>query len=245
MRRVARVAMVYVMGATLCVCANSASANTETDGGEQPHFLIFFGSDTWPQWAFAHGGVLWSPAGLYNEGFTLKLLLNGGAYRYRSAALNDTKILARQSSIAAMPGWRFKRAGFEVTVFAGLDLQNFKFTPDDPESRLHGRRIGARTGFELWYEPSPTTMLAADASISSISAGNSTRIAFGWRAFDRFYLGPEVQAFSTHPYVHSRVGIHVTAFKSKDREWSGAIGFASDNDHRSGAYLRIGVLTRR
>ncbi len=237
--------MVYVMVAMLCVCANAASVNTETDGGKQPRFLVFSGSDTWPQWAFAHSGVLWSPAGLYNEGFTLKLLLNGGVYRYRSAALNDAKILARQSSLAAMPGWRFKRGGFEVTLFAGLDVQNFKFTPDDPESRLRGRQIGVRTGFELWHEPSPTTMLAADASISSIGAGNSARIAYGWRAFDRLYLGPEVQAFTTDRYHHGRVGIHATAFKTAVREWSGAVGFAADNNHRSSAYIRIGVLARR
>jgi hypothetical protein len=52
-------------------------------------------------------------------GFTVKLLLNSGAYGYRAGALNDTNILGRQSSITAMPGWRFKRANYEVTVFAG------------------------------------------------------------------------------------------------------------------------------
>jgi len=84
-----------------------------------------------------------------------------------------------------------------------------------------------------------------DTSVSSIGAGNSARIAFGWRVLDRFYLGPEAQAFSTDPYIHGHVGIHVTGFKTEDREWSGAVGYASDNDHRSGIYLRIGVPTRR
>ena len=237
--------MAYGMAAILGACVNTALAKTESDAGEQPHFLIFYGGDIWPHWAFAHGGLLWSPAGLYNEGFTLKLLVNGGVYGYRSGALNDTNILGRQFSIAAMPGWRFKRAGYEVTWYAGFDLQEYRFTPDDPETRLRGRHIGLRAGFEFWHEPSATTMLAADTSVSSIGAGNSARIAFGWRMLDRFYLGPEAQAFSTDPYVHGRVGIHITGFKTEDREWSGAVGYASDNDHRSGIYLRIGVLTRR
>lgn len=233
------------MAATLSVFVNSAPANAKSDGREQPHFLYFFGSDLWPHWAFAHAGALWSPAGLYNEGFTLKFLLNGGAYRYRSGALNDTTIIGRQSSITAMPGWRFKRAGYEVTIFAGFELQQFRFTPDDPETHLRGRHMGLRTGFELWHEPSTTTMLAADASVSTIGAGNHARLAYGWRVFDRFYLGPELQAFNTDHYRHARAGIHITAFKTEDREWSGAIGYASDNDHRTGIYLRIGVLTRR
>ena len=193
---------------------------------------------------FAHAGVLWSPAGLSNEGFTLKVLINGGAYRYISGALNDTTILGRQSSITAMPGWRFKRAGYELTVFAGFDYQQFRFTPDDPDTRLRGSQFGLRAGFELWHEPSPATMLAADASISSIGAGSYARIAYGWRVFDRFYLGPEAQVYATDPYVHGRVGIHITAFKTEDREWSGAVGYATDNDNRSGIYFRIGVLTR-
>ena len=225
-------------------------ANVETGGPtemhlEEQHFLYFFGSDVWPHWAFAHTGVLWSPGGLSNEGFTLKLLLNGGAYRYISGALNDTTILGQQSSITLLPGWRFKRAGYEVTVFAGIDYQRFRFTPDDPDTRLRGSQFGLRAGFELWHEPSPTTMLAADASISSIGAGNHARIAYGWRVFDKFYLGPEAQAYDTNPYFHARAGIHVTAFKTEDREWSGAVGYASDNDHRSGIYLRVGVLMRR
>ncbi len=227
----------------------SKPAKVETGGREERHieelhFLYFTGSDVWPHWAFAHAGVLWSPSGLSNEGFTVKLLLNGGTYGYRAGALNDTNILGRQSSITAMPGWRFKRAGYEVAVFAGFDLQNYRLTPDDPDNRLRGRRLGLRAGFELWHEPSTTTMLAADASVSSIGAGNSARAAFGWRLFERFYLGPEAQIYSTDSYIHKRVGVHITAFKIDEREWSGAIGLASDNDNRSGIYVRIGVLTR-
>jgi hypothetical protein len=42
-----------------------------------------------------------------------------------------------------------------------------------------------------------------------------------------------------------RIGGHITAFKNEDREWSGAIGYARDSDHRSGLYVRIGMLIRR
>jgi cellulose biosynthesis protein BcsS len=212
---------------------------------EELHFLYFSGSDLWQHWAFGHTGVIWSPAGLSNEGFTLKVVLGSGAYGYVSGALNNTNVIGRQSSLSAMPGWRFKRAGYEVTVYAGFDLQVFTFTPIDPATRLAGRYMGARGGFELWHEPSSTTMLVADASYSSIGAGNSARIAYGWRLFERFYLGPEAQIYSTDSYLHSRVGLHVTALKIDEREWSGAVGLASDNDNRSGVYVRLNVLTRR
>jgi len=38
--------------------------------------------------------------------------------------------------------------------------------------------------------------------------------------------------------------VHITALKIEEREWMGAVGLASDNDNRSGIYIRIGVLTR-
>jgi len=212
---------------------------------EEHHFLYFYGGDLWPHWAFAHIGALWSPGGLSAEGFTVKALLSGGAYTYRAGALNDVKILAGQYQVTLMPGWRFKHGSTELTVFAGFDLQYFTMSPVDPGTRLIGHYTGLRTGFELWHEPSPATMLAADASASSIRAGDHARVAFVWRLFDRFYFGPEAQLYRTDPYVHRRVGLHVTAFKTEDHEWSGAIGYASDNDNRSGIYFRIGVLARR
>ncbi|HWP27471.1 MAG TPA: cellulose biosynthesis protein BcsS [Xanthobacteraceae bacterium] len=221
-----------------------APANRDT-GASQPRFLYFFGSDVWPHWAFAHSGILWSPAGVDNEGFTLKLLASGGVYRYRSGALNDIEVVGLQYSLSALPGWRIKRGAVELAVFAGLDLQQFRLIPDDPQSRLNGRHFGLRAAFELWYEPSAGTMLAADGSASSIGAGEYARVAYGWRLFDRFYVGPEVQIYRTDPYVHTRVGAHITAFRFADREWSVAAGYATDNDRRAGTYLRLGMLVRR
>lgn len=237
--------MALAAAATFCVSRNSPGFAADANRADEPHFLYFVGGDQWPHWIFAHVGASWSPAGLYNEGFVLKLLFNGGTFRYQSGALNDTDVLGINYSIAALPGWRFKRNGFEVTVFAGCETQYFRLAPDDPDARLRGTLTGFRAGFELWHEPSPTTMFAADASVSSTGAGNYARLAYGWRVFDRFYLGPESQVYVTDRYTHTRAGVHVTALKLDDREISGGIGFAADNDHRKGLYVRIGLLTRR
>jgi len=220
-------------------------ADDEAFDGEYERFLVFAGGDTWRNWAFTHAGMLWSPGLLANEGFTLKLLINGGLYRYVSGALNNSTVIGIQSSVTLMPGWRFKRAGYEIAVFAGLDVQRFRYVPVDPSASLIGTRYGLRGAVELWHEPSPTTMLAADASVSSIGSGNSARISFGWRVLDRFYLGPEAQVLQTEPYVLKRVGLHITALKLGTREWWTAGGYSNDNDHRSGLYIRFGVLMRK
>ena len=87
-------------------------------------------------------------------------------------------------------------------------------------------------------------MLAADGSISTIITNYSARIADGWRAFDRFYLGPEAQMFASDGYRQMCLSAHLTGFKTEDAEWSAAAGWSDDSDHRTSLYVRFGVLTR-
>jgi Cellulose biosynthesis protein BcsS len=193
---------------------------------ERSDFMLFSGGDTWRHWAFSHAGMLWSPKGLDNSNLTIKVLSSGGLYRYVSSALNNRTVIGRQYAVSITPGWRFKRNNTEITAYAGLDYQHFYFVPIDPSTNLLGRHIGMRATVELWHEPSPTTMLAADASYSSIGAGNHARLAYGWRLFEHLYVGPEVQAYITGEYKHARAGIHMTAAKHYEHEWTAAIGMA-------------------
>src|SRR4051794_32033978 len=55
--------------------ANEANvASPRLFGGQAEQVLMFSGYDLWRSGSFAHGGILWSPDGLAQEGFTLKLL---------------------------------------------------------------------------------------------------------------------------------------------------------------------------
>jgi hypothetical protein len=88
-------------------------------------------------------------------------------------------------------------------------------------------------------------MLAANGSISTIIARYSARIAYGWRTFGLFYLGPEAGTFVCVGYRPYCLGAHLTGFKTGALEWSTAISWSDDSDHRANAYFRFGVLTRR
>ncbi len=228
------------IGCWVCVSAGPARAG---DDGAQ--FLLFSGADLWRDGRFMHGGLLWSPDGLDREGFTLKAMVSGGLYRYQSGALGNAWVTGTEEEAQLLPGWRFKRDRLEVKVFAGLDVKNDVTSPDDPSNRLHGTSAGIRGAVSLWFEPTPFTMLAADASLSSIATSYSARAAYGWRVKDWFYLGPEAQTFACVGYSQLRFGVHLTGLKTADWEWSAAAGWAEDNDHRSSPYLRLGLLTRR
>jgi hypothetical protein len=59
--------------------------------------------------------------------------------------------------------------------------------------------------FELWYELSPSSMVAADTSLLLIATSNSARVAYGWRVFEGMlggvYLGPVIEIFSGRRHI--------------------------------------------
>jgi hypothetical protein len=237
--------VVAALVATATCCCSVENVRADPGGRDRESVLFFAGTDAWGHGYFVHGGLLWSPGGLDAEGFTFKILLNGGLYRYRSGALAGAEVAGRKVAGFLAPGWRFKRDNLTVTLFAGLDLQNHRLSPADPAGRLSGDHVGARLAAELWYQPDAVTMIAADASISTIGGDYSARGAIGWRAFNSFYVGPEVQGLQSGEYGQLRIGAHATAFKTGDLEWSAAAGWALDSDDRSGLYGRLGVIARQ
>lgn len=218
-----------------------AFAETSQDGEKPKHVMYFSGADVWRNGAFAHGGGLWAPHGLEHDGFRLKLLTGGGLYRYRAGA---DDITGRQVLASLMAGWRFKRETFEITVFAGPDLQWHRFLPDDPGNALRGRHVGVRGGFDLWSQPLPATMVTASLSASTLGGSHWLRAAAGRRMFD-VWIGPEGLLCGDGTYQQYRLGLHVTALKTGNYEWSLGAGFVTDNERRSGAYARFGVIMRR
>jgi len=238
-----------------CVCAaivlaiasatSSVSAAAAADpDGDPNRLLLFSGADIWRNGNFAHAGFYWSPDGLENDGLTFKTLLSDGNYRYRSGALNDQPVVGRMLGAQILPGWRFIRGPVEVKVFAGVDIRDVRLSPDDPGARLKGTQVGLHTGVEIWYQPTPDTMTALNANVSTAGRQFFVQALAGWRLFDAFYLGPEMTGFSSYDYRQWRIGLHVTALHWLELEWSGALGVARDSDGVSGLYGRVGILKR-
>ncbi len=246
MRTRGRVCAAAAAAATLavwCVCGSSGAARA--GDADVAHAILFSGTDLWRNGAFAHGGLLWSPNGLNRDGFTFKAMISGGSYRYHAGSLGGARVTGTEFAGALLAGWRIKRGQLEVKAFAGPELRNNTLSPDDPGNTLRGHKIGLRLAAELWDEPTPATMIAADASVSTVATDYSARAAFGWRVLDRFYFGPETQVYGAEGYRQLRLGLHVTSFKYRDTEWSAAAGWAADSDNGSGLYLRLGLLRRQ
>lgn len=242
MRGVAWGASVVIAAAAIACGAQPIFAQASSGRDNAEHFLLFSGADLWRGGGFGYGGLIWSPGGLDREGFAAKLLVGAGQYRYRSGA---AEIVGTELLVDAMPGWRFKFRRGEITVMAGLDLQNHRLSPDDLGNRLRGSHAGLRAGVDLWWEPTDATMLSAGGTFATIGDGYWARGAVGWRFFERVYLGPEALALGDTSYWQWRVGLHATALRLGGFEWSAGAGFVADSAARSGVYGRLGVLMRR
>ncbi len=128
------------------------------DRSEHETMMLFAGADMWRAGGFAHGGLVWSPGGLDKEGFAAKLMAGAGIYRYRSG---DTPITGDVLVFNVMPGWRFKPGNADIAVFAGLDVQHHRLTPDDLSNAARGTHAGLRLGLDFWWEPSAGTITNA------------------------------------------------------------------------------------
>lgn len=219
-----------------------APPNLLSGGTGVEKFLYFSGFDLWRGGGSFYGGLQWAPGGLNDDGFTLKVLLAEGSYRYLSGAtpIRGTGLLA-----AILPGWRIKRGDVEIKLFAGLDLQNHRTSPDDPASSLRGNHAGLRVNAEAWWEPTASLMLASSFSASTIGGSFGVRGAVGWRMLDRFWIGPEIETSGDRVYRQYRAGLHLTSFRTAAFEWSLGAGYVEDNSDRAGLYGRISLLTRR
>jgi hypothetical protein len=231
---------VAVVWTAACAAVGGAAAGTPDD----PSFLFFSGTDIWRYGAFLYGGLLWSPAGLDADGFTFKMLVDGGRYNYVGGTFEEN-IDGTKLSVAALPGWRLSRDGLIVTAFAGPVAQDYRLTPADPGSRLKGFYVGGEFSADIWYQPNPRTMAAVNGAIASIGPTGYLRAAFGIRLSAASpFVGPEIEQLWCADFQEIEFGGHVTALRLDALEWSMGGGWALTSDQRSGPYVRLGINAR-
>ena len=242
-RRVSAAA--FVAAAFIVGCLGVSAGPAWAADDDEARVPLFSGRDLWRNGAFAYGGLLMAPGGVDQDGINLKLMLSGGLYRYNANNLGGQQVIGTAMALQVLPGWRVKRGDLEVRVFFGLDLQQHRLWPEDPQNLLRGHSFGLRMATEIWYEPTATTMVAADASLSTIASSDAARAAFGWRVLEQFYVGPELQYFGSDGYRHLRLGAHFTGLKTEANEWLAAGGWARDSAGRSSPYVRLGPVMRQ
>ena len=226
--------------------AGSVPIHLRATSAQRRRMLLFSSTDLWRHGGFAHRRPLLAPAGSTARP-VLKLMFGGGIYRYLSGALGNAEVAGHACSpLAILPGWRFVRDNLIVTVFAGIDFQHHRLTPDDPSAGCAAALCRQRRA----ASSSGTSRTAHDGRGRCIGLHRRAELqrAAGHRAarVRRFYLGPEVQASRRRqlPAVPRRPARH-RASRSARFEWSAAPAGPPTARHRSGAYGKLGVFIQK
>ncbi|MDB5566239.1 MAG: Cellulose biosynthesis protein BcsS [Tardiphaga sp.] len=209
-------------------------------GGMPDRLLYFTGLDIWRCGFGGYAGMQWAPKGINKDGFILRLFASESLERYTTTRRRYETQIFRGS---VMPGIRFKRGNFEMQLLGGLDVEADYLLINRRLAALRSR-IGARFTTDIWWEPTRSLMLQYSLSGTMIDDGINTRVAAGWRLFDRFWIGPEASLSSDFFGQQYRIGAHLTGLRTGDYEWSIAAGHVQDSFQREGIYGRLGITVR-
>jgi hypothetical protein len=105
-----------------------------------------------------------------------------------------------------MLGYVFNRADYSAGLYAGLDVQNFKLSPDDPTAKVRGTEAGLKISADI--ETSKET-LPYYANLDAVySTAFDTYWARGRLGLNRhgFTFGPEASAFGSVDFDAQRLG---------------------------------------
>ena len=195
-----RVRAAVVIAAAFVVCWRCVSAGPCRAADDDERACPVFRPRPLAQRRLRMAACWWRRGGLDQDGLLLKLLVSGGLYRYsagfsaarRSSAPKDpAKCCPAGASSAAMSRCRVdgstinsRSSSRHAAPSAGRTIHPNRLRGARPACACARRPLGT--------SPTPTTMVAADASLSSIATSHSARAAYGWRVLrDQFYLGPE------------------------------------------------------
>jgi hypothetical protein len=209
--------------------------------GGMPDRMLYFSGIEMQRWSLgAYAGAQWAPGRIDREGFILRMVMSDSIERFTTPNHRyDAQILRG----AIMPGYKFSRGKFELQLLGGIGSEvDAKST--DRSAAAWRVKIGGQVSADLWWEPTHLLMLQASATATTIDSGFSTRVAAGWRLFERSWIGPEFAASHDYFSRQTRVGAHLTGLRTDEVEWSIAAGRVWDSFAREGVYGRIGVVIR-
>ena len=132
-------------------------------------------------------GVTAAPfGGLDEDGLRLRAVGGYGAYTYsgRRAAGVGSRIREFEGETAfadLLAGYQKQLGPLTVKGFAGLMTAGNRITPDDPETAIRGRGLGAKLALETWWTISEQAWASVDVSWGTIHDTYAARGRLGWR----------------------------------------------------------------
>ena len=218
-------------------CAEPDAPHTETFSG-------FEASDNYTS-GYVGGGYAFGK-GLYAPGLRLRAVGAYGRYHYGGTLFDGsdhvaTRFEGQVGFAAALIGYQFRPGTVIVKLFGGIEAEDQRIVPRDPNNSVQGTAIGVRLLVETWYDISPRWFVSADASYGSAFQQYYSLARVGFRVRPKLSLGLEGGALGNEEYDAGRGGGFVRVnFRELEVTLSG--GFTGNylEDDPSG-YVSLGL----
>lgn len=229
--------------AVLMLAASSKTVRSEPGG---PHAEMFSGFEASDNYASGYvGGGYAFGKGLYAPGWRLRAVGAYGRYHYDGTLFDGvdyvpTRFDGQVGYGAALIGYQFHPRAVVLKVFGGVEAEDQRIVPRDPNNSVQGTEVGFKLLAETWYDMSARWFLSADASYGTAFQEYFSLARVGFRLRPKLALGFEGGALGNEEYDAGRGGGFVRVnFRKLEATLSG--GFTGNylEDDPSG-YVALG-----
>lgn len=201
-------------GGAVCLAALLLSlvGSAARAGPDAPHTEWFSGLETSDNYTSGYvGGGYAFGKGLCDPGLRLRAVGAYGRYHYDGTLFDGSDYLATQfdgqvSFGAALIGYQFHPGSVIVKLFGGLEVEDQRIVPRDPNNSVQGTELGFRLLAETWYDIAPRWFLSTDASYGTAFQEYFSLARLGFRACPKLSLGLEGGALGNEEYDAGRGG---------------------------------------
>lgn len=229
----------------LGLCQTALGQSAPPDPPRTEYFTGFEASDNYAS-GYVGAGYAFGKAGYAAPGFRLRAVGVYGRYDYEGALQVDGAFLpttfnGQNAFAAALLGYEFRPGRVIVKLFAGIEGEDQRIVPHDPNNSVQGTELGLRLQAEAWRDLSERTFLSLDASYGTAFQEYWSLLRLGYRLTPRFSLGLEGGALGNEEYAAGRGGGFARViFREMEVTLSG--GFTGNylEDQPSG-YVALGI----
>jgi hypothetical protein len=187
-------------------------ASLASAAAQDPHAEIFTGLDASNNAVSGYLGAGYAfGKGLYEPGWRVRAVGSLGRYDYRGTLFGggsdlSTTFDGEASYGAALLGYQVRRQALIAKLFAGVEAEDQRINPRDPQNSVQGSAVGLKLQAESWIDLSPFWFLSVDASYGTAFQQYWSLARAGYRLGPRFALGLEGGALGNEEYDAGRGG---------------------------------------
>ncbi|GEL44375.1 hypothetical protein MEX01_49660 [Methylorubrum extorquens] len=177
-------------------------------------------------------------ATLLDSGLRVRLQGVAGTYSYPGTAVGQTvKGVQQEGTVLLGYEWIWQQAA--LAGYIGMNVRSNELSILDPENPVVGTGLGLKVAGDLYVNPTDNTLLAVNASYSTLFNAYYARARAGFAVAPGVFIGPEVTFLGDNFFNGWRAGGHVTGFAIGPMKFSLGAGYAFDRIRKGGYYTSI------